>query len=135
MSQRRIIDELMAVIAERKSHPPAERSYVANLLEKGAPKIIAKIIEEAGEVASAALEPDSEEGRAHLVHEVADLVFHTLVLLGCKDVGWREVEDELAAPLWSASGDHRERSPAATARVDRASDRVWQIFLAPAWGT
>ena len=32
----------------------------------------------------------------HLVHEVADLVFHTLVLLGGADVPWTDVEHELA---------------------------------------
>jgi phosphoribosyl-ATP pyrophosphohydrolase len=95
MPERRIIEEIMAVVADRKSNPPTERSYVAGLLEKGPSKIGAKILEEAGEVASAALETDSQ-ARAHLVHEAADLVFHTLVMLGCKDIGWNEVEDELA---------------------------------------
>ena len=29
--------------------------------------------------------------------EVADLLFHTLVLLGLKDIPWSEIETELAA--------------------------------------
>jgi phosphoribosyl-ATP pyrophosphohydrolase len=83
------------VIAERKANPPAERSYVVSLLSGGTSKIGSKIIEEAGEVVEAADEP-GQEGRSHLVHEVADLLFHTLVLLGLKEIPWSEVEAELA---------------------------------------
>ncbi len=90
-----ILQDLIAVIEERKARPPADRSYVVSLLQGGVPKIGAKITEEAGEVVEAAEEP-GEEGRAHLVHEVADLFFHTLVLLGHKDIPWQDVENELA---------------------------------------
>jgi phosphoribosyl-ATP pyrophosphohydrolase len=38
---------------------------------------------------------DGDAGRAHLVHEVADLIFHTLVMLGYRDVAWSEIEAEL----------------------------------------
>jgi phosphoribosyl-ATP pyrophosphohydrolase len=89
-----ILPALEAVIAERKARPPGERSYVASLLQGGVPKIGAKIVEEAAEVVEAADEP-GDAGRAHLVHEAADLVFHTLVLLGHRDVAWRDVEAEL----------------------------------------
>src|SRR4051794_28839641 len=90
-----ILTELMGVIADRKANPPAERSYVVSLLQGGLPKIGAKITEEAGEVVTAAAEP-GDAGRAHLVREVADLVFHTLVLLGHHDIPWADVEAELA---------------------------------------
>jgi phosphoribosyl-ATP pyrophosphohydrolase len=89
-----IVSALMEVIAARKAQPPAERSYVVSLLQGGDPKIGAKILEEAGEVVGAAAEAGAE-GRAHLVHEVADLVFHTLVLLGHHEIRWAEVEAEL----------------------------------------
>jgi len=94
MTDRTILLDLMDVIAARKAEPPGAKSYVRSLLEKGVPKINAKILEEAGEVVGAAEEP-GDAGRAHLVHEVADLVFHTLVLLGCRDIPWSDVEDEL----------------------------------------
>ena len=94
-SSSSLLPKLLEVIADRKANPPAERSYVVSLLEKGTPKIGAKIIEEAGEVVAAADEP-GDEGRAHLVHEVADLVFHTLVLMGYKEIPWSAVEIELA---------------------------------------
>jgi phosphoribosyl-ATP pyrophosphohydrolase len=90
-----VLPALMEVIAARKAHPPAERSYVVSLLQGGVPKISAKITEEAGEVIAAATEP-GDAGRAHLVREVADLVFHTLVLLGHQDIPWADVEAELA---------------------------------------
>jgi phosphoribosyl-ATP pyrophosphohydrolase len=95
MPETSILPALMAVIAARKANPPAERSYVVSLLQGGVPKIAAKITEEASEVIAAADEP-GEPGRAHLVHEVADLVFHTLVLLGHRDIPWSDVEAELA---------------------------------------
>jgi phosphoribosyl-ATP pyrophosphohydrolase len=95
MPESSILTALMGVIAERKARPPAERSYVVSLLDGGVPKIGAKITEEAGEVVEAASEP-GPEGREHLVREVADLVFHSMVLLGLKDVPWADVEAELA---------------------------------------
>lgn len=90
-----ILPQIMAVIAERRSNPDAGKSYVASLLGGGVSKIGGKITEEAAEVVEAAAEP-GEEGRAHLVREVADLVFHSLVLLGHREVAWEEVEAELA---------------------------------------
>ncbi len=68
---------------------------MVSLLQGGTPKIGAKIVEEAGEVVAAADEA-GDAGRAHLVHEVADLLFHTLVLLGHRDIPWFDVEAELA---------------------------------------
>jgi phosphoribosyl-ATP pyrophosphohydrolase len=95
MPESSVLSDLMSVIAERKANPPAERSYVATLLQGGDPKILGKIAEEAAEVVAAAAEP-GDDGRAHLVREAADLVFHALVLLGRHDVPWPAVEAELA---------------------------------------
>lgn len=86
---------LTTLIADRKANPPSEKSYVVSLLNGGTAKIGGKIIEEAGEVVEAA-EEAGPEGRAHLIHEVADLLFHTLVLLGLKDIPFSDVEAELA---------------------------------------
>jgi phosphoribosyl-ATP pyrophosphohydrolase len=85
----------MAVIAQRKTSAQAESSYVATLMNGGVPRIGAKILEEAAEVVEAGDEP-GEAGREHLVKEVADLVFHALVLLGYRDLHWDQVEAELA---------------------------------------
>jgi phosphoribosyl-ATP pyrophosphohydrolase len=95
MPESSIMKALMDVIIDRKNNPPAEPSYVVGLLRGGNVAIGAKIVEEAAEVVEAGDEP-GDAGRAHLVKEVADLVFHAMVLLGYRDVAWDEVEAELA---------------------------------------
>lgn len=95
MAERSVLDQLMGVIEERKNRPPTERSYVVSLLRGGVASIGAKVVEEAAEVVEAAGEP-GEAGRDHLVKEVADLVFHAMVMLAHRDAGWTDVEAELA---------------------------------------
>ena len=90
-----IMESLMNVILERKSRDPGERSYVVDLMRGGVAKIGGKIVEEAAEVVEAGDEP-GDAGREHLVKEVADLVFHAMVLLGYRDASWDDVEAELA---------------------------------------
>jgi phosphoribosyl-ATP pyrophosphohydrolase len=113
MPEPNILAALAEVIAQRKAHPPAGRSYVVQLLEGGAGKIRAKVVEEAAEVFEAAAEA-GDEGRTHLVREVADLVFHLLVLLGHRDVPWSEVEAELTRRFGVSGLDEKEsRRPGA----------------------
>ena len=95
MSQASIMQSLMTVILERKTREPGERSYVVELMRGGVAKIGGKIVEEAAEVVEAGDEP-GDAGRAHLVKEVADLVFHAMVMLGYRDATWDDVEAELA---------------------------------------
>ena len=63
------------------------------LLDGGVTRIAQKVIEEAGESALAAATGDREG----LAAELADLLYHTLVLLSASDVGpedvWRELRD------------------------------------------
>ena len=80
------------VVLDRKHWRP-EGSYVAGLMEGGKEKIIAKVMEEAGEVAEASREGSREE----IVHEVADLWFHTLVLLGEHDIAPGDIFSELSS--------------------------------------
>jgi phosphoribosyl-ATP pyrophosphohydrolase len=112
MAEPSILASLMAVIAARKADPPAERSYVVSLLNGGLAKIGGKIAEEAAEVVEAAAEP-GEAGRDHLVKEVADLVFHTLVLLASRDADWSDVEAELARRFGISGIVEKESRPAA----------------------
>jgi phosphoribosyl-ATP pyrophosphohydrolase len=95
MAESSIMTALMGVISDRKNTPPSEPSYVVSLLRGGVDKIGAKIVEEAAEVVEAGHEP-GDAGRVHLVKEVADLVFHTAVLLAHRDLAWSDVEAELA---------------------------------------
>jgi phosphoribosyl-ATP pyrophosphohydrolase len=89
-----ILVRLMQVIEDRKANPPA-KSYTTTLFRGGVDKISAKIMEEAAEVVEAAGEAGSD-GRQHLIHEVADLIYHLFVLLGYREIDLTEVENELA---------------------------------------
>ncbi|WP_088104163.1 bifunctional phosphoribosyl-AMP cyclohydrolase/phosphoribosyl-ATP diphosphatase HisIE [Halalkalibacter urbisdiaboli] len=71
-----ILDELEETIAKREAEMP-EGAYTTYLFEKGVDKILKKVGEEAGEVIIAAKNRDPEE----LKWEVADLLYHTMVLL------------------------------------------------------
>ena len=82
--------ELFEVIEQRKRDKP-KGSYVAKLLKKGPKKIGKKVVEEAGEVVIAAL----NEGRERTVSEVADLWFHSLVILASVDATPEDVFEEL----------------------------------------
>ena len=81
MPEPSIMTALMGVIRDGKNRPPSEPSYVVDLMKGGVARIGGKIVEEAAEVVEAGDEP-GDAGRTHLVNEVADLVFHTAVLLG-----------------------------------------------------
>ena len=85
-----VLDELFAVIQDRKRDMP-ENSYTAQLLGEGIGRIAQKIIEEAGESAIAA----TQSQRDKLPGEVADLLYHTLVLLAASDVSPQQVWSEL----------------------------------------
>ncbi len=43
-----------------------------------------------------------------MVKEVADLVFHAMVMLGCRDATWSEVEAELARRFGISGIDEKE---------------------------
>jgi phosphoribosyl-ATP pyrophosphohydrolase len=82
--------KLAAVIEARKT-ASARDSYVAGLLDKGLNAILKKVGEEAAETIIAAKDDDA----AQLVHETADLWFHTLVMLAARDLGPADVLAEL----------------------------------------
>ena len=88
-----MLDRLERIVAVRKAAPPASGSYVAGLLARGEAAICRKIGEEASEVITAAL---GGEGDQRVLEEVADLWFHTVVLLGARGIALREVLEELA---------------------------------------
>lgn len=87
-----ILDVVERTIQARKVDPPAG-SYVADLLQKGEARICRKIGEEALEIVAAAL---GGEGDGRVVEEVADLWFHTMVLLGARGIPLHRVFAELA---------------------------------------
>ena len=86
-----ILRELAEVLEQRKT-AEADSSYVASLYHKGLDAILKKIGEEATETVMAAKDGDKDK----LVYEVADLWFHTLVLLAQEDLKPDDVLQELA---------------------------------------
>ena len=86
-----ILDRLAATLEARKQAAP-DSSYVARLYAKGTDAILKKIGEEATETVMAAKDDQPEK----IIYEVADLWFHTLVLLAHKGLKPADVLNELA---------------------------------------
>lgn len=86
-----ILERIAATIAARRRAPTPD-SYVAKLLAGGEDRILKKVVEEAGEVVLA-----SKGGkREDIVYEAADLLFHTLLVLGYHGITLEAVYQELA---------------------------------------
>lgn len=105
-SGARIIDELVATIASRKRERP-QSSYTTRLLDEGVDRIGRKIGEEAAEVIIAAKNGDGRE----LAWEVADLWYHSLVLLAAVDVDpalvWQQLRERHGAAQASSEAPLR----------------------------
>jgi phosphoribosyl-ATP pyrophosphohydrolase/phosphoribosyl-AMP cyclohydrolase len=84
-------EELFRIIRQRQDNADPESSYVAKLLAQGVDRIGKKIGEEATEVVIAAKNAD----RTELAHEIADLWFHTYVLLAQQGMSPADVWEEL----------------------------------------
>jgi phosphoribosyl-ATP pyrophosphohydrolase/phosphoribosyl-AMP cyclohydrolase len=92
-----VVDRIVRVIEDRRAasasaSASAEKSYTRSLLDAGMPKILEKIAEEHGELATE-LPAGPEKA---IVHETADLLFHVLVGLAARNVPvgavWAELE-------------------------------------------
>lgn len=90
MQNYEVLKEISDVIEVRKQAAP-ESSYVSQLLHKGEDAILKKVIEEAGEVLMASKDGD----KLHLIKEVADVWFHSMVLLGYHGLRAEDVLMEL----------------------------------------
>ncbi|HEB94052.1 MAG TPA: phosphoribosyl-ATP diphosphatase [Gammaproteobacteria bacterium] len=89
-SQQEVLQRLAEVLESRKGASP-DSSYVASLYDKGLDAILKKIGEEATETVMAAKDGDAEK----IVYEVADLWFHSMILLAQQGLGPKQVLDEL----------------------------------------
>ncbi len=85
-----VLKRLAAVLEARKG-APADSSYVASLYAKGLDAILKKIGEEATETVLAAKSGE----KAKIVHETADLWFHTLVMLAQQGLKPDDILSEL----------------------------------------
>ena len=87
-----VLDRLYVTIQNRKNHvEEVENSYTAYLFEQGLDKILKKVGEESSEVIIAAKNGSREE----LILEIADLIYHLLVLMNQTELSLEEIEQEL----------------------------------------
>lgn len=84
-----VLQRVSSTLAERKGASP-DSSYVASLYAKGNDAICKKVAEEAAETIMAAKDGELQP----LVHEVADLWFHSLVLLAHHGLSVEDVAAE-----------------------------------------
>ena len=87
----KVFEDEYNVILDRKEHPK-EGSYTNYLLDKGIDKILKKVGEECTEVIIAAKNPNPEE----LKYEIADWLYHAMVLMVERGVTWEEITKEIA---------------------------------------
>lgn len=90
-SEQDILEAVYQIVLERKQMADGEKSYVKSLFDKGLDKILSKIGEEATETAIAGKGGDKDE----VIYEIADLFFHTLVLMGYYEIEPEKVYAEL----------------------------------------
>lgn len=88
MEQKHFRD-VLDVILERK-HSGSSESYVNSLMRAGVDRILKKIGEEATEVVIASKNQDHQE----IIHEIADLFFHTFVLMAHHNLSIDSIEQE-----------------------------------------
>lgn len=86
-----ILGKLAEVIESRKTRDPAT-SYVAALCQEGLSTILDKVEEEAAETVEAAKAGDNKQ----LIHETADLWFHSLIMLSHQGLGPQHILQELS---------------------------------------
>lgn len=91
MNSLQLLKDIYKVIADRKSNP-REGSYTNYLFEKGIDKILKKCGEEATEITIAAKNPGNEELR----YEIADYLYHLMVLMVERGLDWDDIIMELS---------------------------------------
>lgn len=107
MDKTEILTQLTVILQQRKQ-AAAESSYVASLYAKGLDAILKKVGEEATETVMAAKDVAHGGDKDKLVYEVADLWFHTMILLADQGLTADDVLLELAR-RFGVSG-HEEKA-------------------------
>lgn len=95
-----MLPRLFEIIEDRKQHP-VKGSYTNQLFDQGEDEILKKIGEESVEVILAA----KAQGDERLLSEMADLYYHTLVLLSARNLSLADVEAVLETRHQPRSGD------------------------------
>ena len=87
----RVLEKDYQTILERRKHPK-EGSYTNYLFNKGLDKMLKKLGEENTEIIIAA----KNQGSTEIVYEIADYLYHLMVVMAQKEVSWEDVMEELA---------------------------------------
>jgi len=85
-----LLQRIYAVILDRK-HRPKRTSYVSSLFKMGKDRILKKIGEEAGEL----IIGSKNDCREEVIYELADLWFHSLVVMGYHGITLEDLYNEL----------------------------------------
>ena len=104
-----ILEKLAEELEKRKSSEASD-SYVASLYKAGTDAILKKVGEEATETIIAV----KSGNRDDIVHETADLWFHTLVMLAEQDLGPEDVLQELQRRFGLSGHDEKANRSSAT---------------------
>ncbi len=103
MKGGRTLDEVYQIVDDRKRNPK-EGSYVSKLFKDGTDSILKKIGEEAGEAVIAAKNEDNNE----ITYEVADLWFHSLILLAKFGITPEDIYKELGRRFGRKKEEYKE---------------------------
>jgi len=106
MNNQEILTALTEILEQRKGAEP-DSSYVASLYAKGLDAILKKVGEEATETVMAAKDVAHGGNPEKLVYEVADLWFHTMVLLADQGLSADDVLEELARRFGVSGHDEK----------------------------
>ena len=85
-----ILESDYSTILHRRDHPK-EGSYTNYLFDKGIDKMLKKLGEECTEIVIAAKNDD----RTETIYEIADLMYHLMVVMAEKDIDWGDIRDEM----------------------------------------
>jgi phosphoribosyl-ATP pyrophosphohydrolase len=106
MKNSEILTQLTEILQQRKKAAP-ESSYVASLYAKGLDAILKKVGEEATETVMAAKDVANGGEKDKLIYEVADLWFHTMILLTDQELTADDVLAELARRFGVSGHDEK----------------------------
>ena len=102
-TNKHILESIDDILEQRKTANP-EKSYTSKLLNEGVESILKKIGEEATEVILASKCNEN----AAIIHEIADLWFHTLILLKWHKLSSNDILKELERRLGISGIEEKE---------------------------
>jgi phosphoribosyl-ATP pyrophosphohydrolase len=96
----------IAAILEKRKESSADSSYTKLLFDRGLEEILSKVSEESDELIEAAKSKE-ENKKKKLIHETADLWFHTMILLSYEGISAEEVLNELEKRFGTSGLDEK----------------------------